>query len=397
MEGGGAIFLNSDSEAVGGPKAKRMKVVKGDSVSVGVGASQNKILTDITNLHQQPKQHISVDQLLKEKEMLVKLLANRDAIIESYKAELQKCQTNFQKLRKQNSELALTNSQMLAELNSSRQRLRELQLELGSKNGVLKAMKLELMAKEHTDKLKHEIDANEVGACQSKQSDQLLQEDNRGNAKRKRVSKYQSSAPAVIKQVKSSVKVENQRYSLRRQSAGLKAEKLEPAKDFLEVDEVKDDISRLQENLANENGPTSLGSKVHDEAREATESSGPTNTEQFHAKKNIEKRRLSVKRQTDRFRPAKPEPAEDLFEIDDAKFNVSHLSDNMLEKICPTTSTVNSGQENNACKFEPQETRRSSVGRPVRRTVEKIVSYKEVPLNVKMRRDKSGIFVSGSH
>ncbi|RDY12249.1 Shugoshin 1 [Mucuna pruriens] len=432
MEGVGAIFLNSDSEAVGGPKAKRVKAVKGDSVSVEMGASQNKILTDITNLHQQPKQHISVDQLLKEKEILVKHVANRDAIIESCKAELQKCQSNFQKLRKQNGELALTNSQMLAQLNSSRQKvslemktvgacdtycfqffydglsdiefvviqLRELQLELGSKNGVLQALKLELTLKERAVRLKHETDAKEVGAHQSKQSDQSMQEDKRGNAKRKKVSKcnrsfsHAASAPAVIKQVKSTEKVDNQRYSLRRQSTGLKAEKPEPTKDLLEVDEVKDDVSHLQENLANENEPTSLGSNVHDEAREATESSGPTNTEQVLAKKNIQKRH-SMRRQTNRFRPENPEPTEDFFEIDDAKFNVSQLSDNMLEKNCPTTSTVTSGQENNGCTFEPQETRRSSIGRPLRRTVEKVVSYKEAPLNVKMRRDKSGNLVSG--
>jgi hypothetical protein len=35
------------------------------------------------------------------------------AVIESFKAELQKYQTNFQKLRKQNSELALANTQMM--------------------------------------------------------------------------------------------------------------------------------------------------------------------------------------------------------------------------------------------------------------------------------------------
>ena len=105
-----------------------------------------------------------------------------------------------------------------------------------------------------------------------------------------------------------------------------------------------------------------------------------------------------MRRQTNRFRPENPEPAEDsFFERDDAKFNVSQLFDNVSEKNCPTTSTVTSEQENDACIFEPQETRRSSVGRPLRRTVEKIVSYKEVPVNRKMRRDKLGIFISGSH
>ncbi|XP_017435478.1 SHUGOSHIN 2 isoform X1 [Vigna angularis] len=402
-EDGGTVVLNSNSDAVGGVKAKRVKVVKGDSVyvgvGVGVGASQNKILADVTNLHQQPKQQVSAENLLKEKEMLVKVLASKDVFIQSCKAELQKCQSNFQKLKMQNAELALTNSHMMAEVNSSRQKLRELQLELGIKNGILNAMKLELTIKEHTVNLKHETNVNEVRACPNKQSDQS---DNRGNAKRRRVFKPRSSAPAVSKQVKSLEKVDNQRnkvahitplniqyrYSLRRQSAGLKDEKPESTEDFVEVVEVQDDISK-----ANESGSTSLGSKVHDEARETTESSIPTNTEPVHAKKNIENKRKSTRRQTNRFKPENPEPTEDLFVLDDAKFNVSQISDGMSEKCCPTSTIITSGQENNSCSFKSGETRRSSVGRPLRRTVEKVVSYKEVPLNVKMRRDKSGNFI----
>ena len=60
------------------------------------------------------------------------------------------------------------------------------------------------------------------------------------------------------------------RYSLRRESAGPKAEKPGPAEDNFEVDEIKYDVSHLQENLAIENEPTSLGSKVHEEAKEGT-------------------------------------------------------------------------------------------------------------------------------
>ncbi|KAK7356544.1 hypothetical protein VNO80_15817 [Phaseolus coccineus] len=423
MEGGGAVFVKSNSDAVEGVKAKRVKVGKGDSVyvgvGVGVGASQNKILADVTNLHQQPKKPVSTEQLLKEKEILMKLLANRDAIIESCKAELQKCQINFQKVRKQNAELALTNSQMLAEHNSSRQKLRELQLELGIKNGILNAMKLELtVKKEHTSKLKPETNVNEVRACQNKQSDQSFQEDNKRSAKRRKVSQSQCTVVDPL-----CVCVCAPMYSLRRQSSRLKDEKPEPTEDFVEVVEINDDISNLQENLTNESGTTSLVSKVHDEARETTEFSRLTNSEQVHPKRNIEKKRNSMRRQTNRFKPENPEPTEDSkptnteqvhpernienkrfkpenpeptedsFELNDAKLNVSQSSDNMSEKWCPTSTITSAGQENNSCSFESQETRRSSVGRPLRRTVEKVVSYKEVPLNVKMRRDKSGNFV----
>jgi len=61
------------------------------------------------------------------------------------------------------------------------------------------------------------------------------------------------------------------RYSLRRQSVRLKDEKPETTEDLVELVEIKDDISNLQENLAKESGTTSLGSKAPYEARETTE------------------------------------------------------------------------------------------------------------------------------
>lgn len=354
MEEASAIFHDSVATTAG-QIAKRGKMLKRDSVSVG--AAHKRILGDITNTDQQlqPKHHpepplappatdASIDDLRRENAGLIQLLAHRNAIIESCKAELQKFRSNFQILRKQNSELALTNSLMMAELNSCKQRMRELQLEIGSKNGILKAMKLELLAKDHKANVKCDIDPDE-----SKQSDQKFQKDNRGAAKRKRVCKSQSSAPAVVKQVKSV-----------------------PNEDLIEVDKVKYDASHLRENLANENASTSLGSKVHDVAREDTEPSEPTNPEKVHAKKNIEKR-LSLRRQSARFKD------EDPFNLDDAKFKVSNLCDSLSEKSLPTAANA----ENNACV---QELRRSSIGRPLRQSTVKITSYKEIPINVKMRR-----------
>lgn len=93
-----------------------------------------------------------------------------------------------------------------------------------------------------------------------------------------------------------------------------------------------------------------------------------------------------MRRQSARFIPEKPKPTEDFFDIDDEKFAVSNLCDDMLEKSLPTTSNETSSQNNIACTSDPREIRRSSVGRPMRRTAEKVVSYKEIPLNIKMRR-----------
>lgn len=61
------------------------------------------------------------------------------------------------------------------------------------------------------------------------------------------------------------------RYSSRKQSAGLEVEEPGTTEDFFAVDEIKSDGSCKQENLANENESTSLGSSVHEEAREDAE------------------------------------------------------------------------------------------------------------------------------
>jgi hypothetical protein len=94
--------------------------------------------------------------------------------------------------------------------------------------------------------------------------------------------------------------------------------------------------------------------------------------------------RHSLRRQSALFRPENPEPSEDFFDVDDPKFEVSNICDDISESL-PAASSATS--ENNACAPGPQEVRRSSIGRPLRRSAVKVVSYKVVPLNVKMRRE----------
>ncbi|KAF7811684.1 SHUGOSHIN 2-like [Senna tora] len=460
MENG--ALVDSEPCGGGGNKVQKGKMVKRDNV----GGAPKKMLADITNLQQEnlnpsnqhakkqpasPAAYNCSDQLLKEKALLMKLLASRNAVIESSKAELQKLQSNFQKLQTQNAELARAYSQMMGQ--------RELQLELGCKNGILKAMQLK---------------------SKSPQSDQTFQADRRGDnlckAKRRTMSKSQSSETAVIKRVNSTEKVDNQRYCLRGQSMGLKSDSLGPTEDA--VDDTKSCVSHLQENLAKRKRLISSGSTVQEENREETECSGPSTIEQVHAKEDINMRRKSSRRQSARFKPEvpvpteetredteasgrstinqvqsveniddrrksstrqsarlkvkvsepteetredtessgpstinqvhtvenidnerrqsvrskteDPEPIEDSFQIDDNKFSVFHLCDNVVNRSETTTSSMTSGQEsneeNNSLKFGPQEVRRSSVGRPLRRAAGKVLTYKELPRNTKMRR-----------
>ncbi|KAJ6984094.1 SHUGOSHIN 2-like [Populus alba x Populus x berolinensis] len=93
-----------------------------------------------------------------------------------------------------------------------------------------------------------------------------------------------------------------------------------------------------------------------------------------------------VRRQSAASRSQEREPAENLFEIEDVRFPVSNSSDKSLKENGPTSSSITKEE---ICKpsNEAQVSHRSSIGRPSRRAAEKVQSYKEVPLNVKMRRE----------
>lgn len=96
-----------------------------------------------------------------------------------------------------------------------------------------------------------------------------------------------------------------------------------------------------------------------------------------------------LKRQSARSKSVEPEQTEDLFEIYDAKFPVSPLLDDSVHETSQMASSLSIKKEdegNTAHSLEAQEIRRSSVGRPLRRAAEKIQSYKEISINVKMRR-----------
>ncbi|KAF5937678.1 hypothetical protein HYC85_025184 [Camellia sinensis] len=74
------------------------------------------------------------------------------------------------------------------------------------------------------------------------------------------------------------------------------------------------------------------------------------------------------------------EPNEDLFEIEDAKF---------LLAPTPFGSPIRKEENDENCApagSDARESQRTSLGRPMRRAVQKVQSYKETPLNIKMRR-----------
>lgn len=74
------------------------------------------------------------------------------------------------------------------------------------------------------------------------------------------------------------------------------------------------------------------------------------------------------------------EPLENLFEIEDAQYAITQSGHNI--KLSTPSVKTERGESSSLRNEAP----RHSFGRPLRRAAEKVPSYKEVPLNVKMRR-----------
>ncbi|GMY09307.1 SHUGOSHIN 1 [Fagus crenata] len=360
----GAIVLDSEICIARDDKTKGM--VKGSKI----GSAQRKRLADISNLPQRPRPvnedvkqlplslttEEYIEKLQRENLTLMKVLADRNKVIELSGMELQKLRINLQKMQQQNFQLAQANSQMLAELNSGKDRLRVLQHELGCKNVLLKARKLNLVKEKM---LTCQDAGNEVGTADcddAAQAGESSQADKGGckpcNTNRRRQSKNQSLGPTTAKPVHAKENVENKRR-LRRQSARFNSEEPEPTEELFD------------------------------------KALGPTSLKPVHAEEIVRNKRRCLRRQSARFKSEEPEQTEDLFEIDDAKFPVSPALDDLVHESGQMLSGLSVKEEdegNTALRLEAQEMRRSSVGRPLRRAAEKVQSYKEVPVNIKMRR-----------
>lgn len=97
-----------------------------------------------------------------------------------------------------------------------------------------------------------------------------------------------------------------------------------------------------------------------------------------------------MRRQSARFKSEQPEPKENLFEIDAANFASGGPLDTPMHEYRPNLldSSIKIDEKDEKCEseFEPKESQRTSFRRPMRRAAEKVQSYKEIPLNIKMRR-----------
>ncbi|KAG4196422.1 hypothetical protein ERO13_A06G168700v2 [Gossypium hirsutum] len=413
-----------------------------------MGNVSRKGLTDISNLQQQPKllnqgaklllQPASlgtkdyIDKLQQENMMLMKVLADRNKVIELSGIELQKLRINLEKFQQQNMVLAQANSQMLAELNSSKYRLKAHKHELGCKNALLKAIKLELgtnkcgkAGESHDEKDGENKTCNTNGCGETGESLKGEDKENKPcNMTRKRQS--YDLGPCNIKPVQGKEGVKNKsRVYAKRQSARRKTQ-AETTEDVIEVDDTKSFDSTCDDKVHG-SGPSDikpvqakegidnkrvclkrLSARFKAQEPESTEymcevddtksfapicddkvcKSGPSDIKSTQGNK-----RDDGKRQSAKIRAQEPETSIDVFDVDDVRCLVSSISDDKVHESgqLSSNSSVKSEQEEGntsmSTRNEAQELRRVSVGRPLRRAVEKVQSYKEMKVNVKMRRE----------
>ncbi|KAH6838244.1 Shugoshin C terminus [Perilla frutescens var. hirtella] len=237
-----------------------------------------------------------INQLQKENMALVKMLAQRNKIVEQNGIELDRLRVNLIKMQEQNQLLALSNNQMLVELNSGRDRLKMLQHELGCKTGLLKARKM----------------------------------DPEGRAK------TTSLGDADAELIKSQEEMESSK-------AG--------------IDDEKSD---------------------HETTRSLQPSGGVCPSEQFECKDKTENKRPFLRRQSARFK------ADDLLETNKSRVCASELPEDSVRKQGSTSES--SLVKNEGSTDDGSQIGRSSLDRPSRAAAKKVQSYKEIPINVKLRR-----------
>ncbi|KAG7016325.1 SHUGOSHIN 2, partial [Cucurbita argyrosperma subsp. argyrosperma] len=430
-----SISLDSKNYGVGASQNMEIAGVK-TMKSSKVGGAQRKRLSDISNLKEQPvlqkrdttqqssllKTYEYVDKLQKENMALTKVLAERNHIIEISRNELETLRTNFQKLQQQNLQFAQANSQMLAvilhlhlcvfsfhfitcswqELNSGKERSFKFAIK------CLLIIDTETLLPEK--RKSSDISAwRGTAECSEAVESMNTNEGNRPcKTNRRRQSRKESFGTSVLQTEVH--KVESKRP--RRQSARFKTEEPVAANHILETDNSNSNdalqcketsVRRAEVQKVEGNRPCSRRQSARLKIEEPVATNDLLGIENFNSTDASQCRETSVlqtevqkgegirpclRRQSARFKLEEPVAIKDSLDTVNSNSTSASLCNEIVceVKIVPTSSVETEDNDNSTDRSEVQERRRTSVGRPLRRAAEKIQSYKEIPLNVKMRR-----------
>ncbi|KAJ9553647.1 hypothetical protein OSB04_017692 [Centaurea solstitialis] len=247
-----------------------------------------------------------VKQLQKENAALMKVLADKNKSIELSGAEIHKMRVTLQKMQQQNSQLAQSNSQILAELNSVKERQKAMIHELACKDGLIIAKKLELEG----------IPETIIFQVNDSQNDKVTEPE-------------ETEACTVAES-------DDQKH--------YNTSRMQKSKCLLSSDK------KIQDN---EVGKAS---------------------------------RIKTKRQSSRRKLDEPKSTKSIVKIENADDDLppSLLLDD--DKSCNPVPSSSKREGDSLEDYKPQEQRKTSFSRPLREAAKKVQSYKEININVKMRR-----------
>ncbi|CAN8259851.1 unnamed protein product [Cochlearia groenlandica] len=388
-------------EGVTDIKAKGEKIVTEPSMN----SAQRRKLGDITNLQNQRKLIIHganeqqeeavllsskeyTEKLQKENSKLVKVLMEKNEIIERRGSELQKLRTNLKKLQEQNLQLAHTNTFLFAEINTSKDQLKTLQHELSCKNGLIMARKFLLEGKtlpctcRHAAEVKDHRNRKESKTASESSKVNSVQIDEEAKNKRKvsgRKNNADSKVLDIIGKPGETIETTNRRRVSLRRSARFNIQ--EPG-----VVENLNGILDDQEIATNAAGCStcdqSIGSK--------TEAVEPLDTKEIHEENRFVKQRLNTNYLSvilDRVCSTEVKPQREIKEAEDACLHGDIVEESRQISPLVSTELKRESKKKPQDNEEAEEMRNTSVGRPLRQAAGKVKSYKEVSLREKMRRD----------
>ncbi|XP_039793964.1 shugoshin-1-like isoform X3 [Panicum virgatum] len=388
----GAAVGDSNPSADGGGPRLRSPPGKGNKAAA---------LADITNTGKpNGSRSISAADVIKENVRLGHLLREKIKIIELSKVEMLKLHQQLQASRQQNMQLAQANSHMLAELNTGKDRIKALQHELSCTAALLKRRNKTAKQRQKEvnsqDVLKgipskvtaaeaRRIDGSVISAVVSSQStvasnigcQEPPQHATEQRNKRRRSSRLNQGS-VEINEVSDKTLLDNTAVSSAPSTLNVQKQHGPTIGKDMEIQEACSSVAAVESHQ--------IGDKAHNAKQshlaECQASVQYDIIESHKAPEDTIIERKSQRRKSSRLNTA---PA------DDMKSTLETLQEYVIAPLAPSNLNVSMEQradlkQNEACSSMKSTDGHVQGRRSLRRAAEKVVSYKEIPLNVKMRR-----------
>ncbi|RID42901.1 hypothetical protein BRARA_J02754 [Brassica rapa] len=292
-------------------------------------SAQRRKLADISNLDREETQQQQQNLLFSSKEYaaklekenmtLMKALAHRNKIIELSGVEIQKLRINLRNVQEKNLQFAQANSHMLAELNTNRDRLKLLQHELGCKNVLLEARKMQ---------------TEEQGLPSIDDSTKDKAHDmNHKDTKRKRTSRIKPSESSIVKPIQIKENANSKRIVSGVIDTTVIPEVTCPTEDDAEKEVISQGTNQIVDSIVNSKFVLDAANPIKDGVhskrqcvRRKSTRFDVQETEQTEAvlemddaKETKETTRICFKRRSARLRPEEAEPCKSFHERDEVK------------------------------------------------------------------------------